>query len=144
MFLKPNNLLILKESNSGRRWSLAAQLTYIGMHDQISVPIGFSTDLASTPRFLWAFFPPFGLYAKAAVVHDFLYVEQPLVYGENITIRKRISRKDADGLFRRIMHESGVGIIKRYLMYWSVRIGGFRSFNRNRKQLENNNVRETI
>lgn len=139
-FLKLKSLLILQETSKGKRWTLVKPLCYVGMHELITVPAGFETDLASTPRLFWAFLPPFGLYAKAAVVHDYLYNKQPLVYGQNITITQRISRKDADGLFRRIMRESGVGIIKRYLMYWSVRAFGFISFNRHRKQLENANV----
>lgn len=40
---------------------------------RIIVPILSVTDLASTPRFLWAFLPPHGKYKFAAVIHDFLY-----------------------------------------------------------------------
>ena len=39
----------------------------------ITVPAGTITDLASVPRWLWAVFPPHGRYAKAAIVHDYLY-----------------------------------------------------------------------
>lgn len=44
-------------------------------HDEltVTVPIHFKTDFASTPRFLWAFFPPYGKYTEAAVLHDYLY-----------------------------------------------------------------------
>ncbi len=38
----------------------------------ISVPKGYITDLASVPRFCWAFIAPFDV-ARAAVVHDILY-----------------------------------------------------------------------
>ena len=37
----------------------------------ITVPSGFITDLASTPRLLWAFIAPFDV-ARAAIVHDLL------------------------------------------------------------------------
>jgi hypothetical protein len=39
----------------------------------VTVPAGFSTDLATVPRWLWWLFPPFEpQYAAAAVLHDFL------------------------------------------------------------------------
>ena len=41
--------------------------------DVIYVPEGYVTDLASVPRLLWALFPPHGRYAKAAIIHDWLY-----------------------------------------------------------------------
>ena len=40
--------------------------------ETITVPTGFITDLASTPRILWAFIAPFDV-ARAAIVHDLLY-----------------------------------------------------------------------
>ena len=40
--------------------------------ETITVPSGFITDLASTPRILWAFIAPFDV-ARAAIVHDLLY-----------------------------------------------------------------------
>ena len=42
----------------------------------ITVPAGFVTDFASTPRAIWAILPPTGRYQLAAVVHDFLYWDQ--------------------------------------------------------------------
>lgn len=43
----------------------------------IVVPAGFITDFASIPRFFWRILPPFGKYAAAAIVHDFLYATKP-------------------------------------------------------------------
>ena len=40
--------------------------------ETITVPSEFITDLASTPRILWAFIAPFDV-ARAAIVHDLLY-----------------------------------------------------------------------
>ena len=37
-----------------------------------TVPNGFITDLASTPRLLWNLIAPFDV-ARAAIVHDLLY-----------------------------------------------------------------------
>ncbi len=41
--------------------------------DIIHVPAGFVTDLASVPRIFWTLLPPDGKYAKAAIIHDYLY-----------------------------------------------------------------------
>ena len=40
--------------------------------ESITVPSGFITDLASTPRKLWNVIAPFDV-ARAAIVHDLLY-----------------------------------------------------------------------
>jgi hypothetical protein len=39
----------------------------------IRIPVGFTTDGASIPSFLWSIYPPWGRYSRAAVAHDFLY-----------------------------------------------------------------------
>ena len=39
----------------------------------IYVPVGFVTDFASIPRFLWPLISPIDEHGKAAVVHDYLY-----------------------------------------------------------------------
>lgn len=41
--------------------------------DIIKVPKGFITDLASIPRIFWPILSPIDEYAKAAVLHDWLY-----------------------------------------------------------------------
>lgn len=53
-----------------------AQLKSIGVRintkGKVTVSKGFDTDLASVPRFAWAFIAPFDI-ARAAVIHDYLY-----------------------------------------------------------------------
>lgn len=41
--------------------------------DWLTVPAGFVTDLASTPILVWPILPPWDEYARAAVVHDYLF-----------------------------------------------------------------------
>jgi hypothetical protein len=90
------NAKILAEFQPPRKWKLGRDLTYttdelmgneikalqdIGVDVKrdtnispvaITVPTEFITDLASTPRILWAFIAPFDV-ARAAIVHDLLY-----------------------------------------------------------------------
>ncbi|MGY8632556.1 DUF1353 domain-containing protein [Bradyrhizobium sp. 14AA] len=42
----------------------------------VTVPVGFVTDFASIPRAFWSLLRPDGIYAYAAVIHDWLYWEQ--------------------------------------------------------------------
>jgi hypothetical protein len=42
----------------------------------ITVPVGFVTDLASIPRIFWTMLRPDGEYAYAAIIHDYLYWTQ--------------------------------------------------------------------
>ena len=90
------NAKILAEFQPPRKWKLGRDLIYTPealMGDEIkalqdigvdvkrdtnispvaiTVPTEFVTDLASTPRILWAFIAPFDV-ARAAIVHDLLY-----------------------------------------------------------------------
>ncbi|EJQ8214212.1 DUF1353 domain-containing protein [Salmonella enterica] len=80
--------------------------------DVISVPAGFVTDLASVPRVFWILLPPDGKYAKAAIIHDYLY---------DNALR---TKKEADKIFLDGMTVLGVPRWKRTVMYWAVRMFG--------------------
>ena len=82
----------------------------------IRVPAGFITDWASVPRVFWRLFPPWGPWSPAALVHDWLYFEQP------------VSRKEADLVFLDIMRRIGVPFLTRRMMYWGVRVGGWHAW----------------
>jgi len=107
-----NQLVVRENPADNEEFILAEDLVYEGNQDTFVIPAGFITDFASVPRILWNLFPPYGKYTKAAVVHDYHYINQG------------ISREDADGIFRRMMRELGVGYVRRYLMWAAVRIGG--------------------
>lgn len=81
---------------------------------KIIVPKGWVTDMASTPRFIWSIFPPFGKYGFASVIHDYLY-ESPEIL---------VSRKFADAEFKRIMISNGVSKIVASIFYIYVYILG--------------------
>ena len=86
---------ILAEFQPPKKWKLGRDLTYtttdlsavevkslqdVGVAvvrdtnktEVFTVPTGFITDLASTPRLLWNVIAPFDV-ARAAIVHDLLY-----------------------------------------------------------------------
>ena len=109
--------LIITIMPDGRRGKLFHQFTYhIGSRysqDKITVPVGFVTDFASSPFFVWSFIPPWGRYSKAAVIHDYIYQTK---------IR---TRKEADGIFLEAMLVLKVPKWKANLMYHGVRAFGW-------------------
>ncbi len=80
--------------------------------DVIHVPAEYVTDLASISRLLWSVFPPHGRYAKAAIIHDWMY--------ENGLRTKRA----ADRIFLDGMVVLGVPHWRRLMMYCAVRLFG--------------------
>jgi hypothetical protein len=111
-FTTPADLRVL----DGKRWELLTAFVYhVGQYPSahvITVPAGFVTDLASVPRFLWVVFPPHGRYAKAAIVHDWLYSHG------------NVSRKQADLIFLEGMLVLGVPHWKARVLYFAVRLFG--------------------
>jgi len=80
------------------------------------IPMGFETDLASTPRFFWPIFPPFGKWTSAAVIHDYLY-----------RVPSR-SRREADAALYDGCICLGVTKFRAWIMWAAVRLFGFMSF----------------
>ncbi len=73
------------------------------------VPVGFFTDLASVPKFLWWLFPPHGKYTRASIIHDYMLNSE------------LVSRKDADHCFREQLELARVSYLTRQSMYIAVR-----------------------
>ncbi len=119
----------------------------------ILVPVGFVTDFASVPWGVRNLFPPMGLHARPAIIHDLLYrIEgdlpnllerlsmpapgQPMLSPEEITAylnetaarpwvnTRRYTRAEADDVFREAMQVVGVPAWRRTLMHRAVRLGG--------------------
>ena len=107
-------------------------LKYCGLRvtnkNVVSVPKGYITDLASVPRFCWAFIAPFDV-ARAAVVHDILYEKINTAYkGEKILTKhdREKYRKVADDVFKEGM-ESAVPPVPKWKIwaaYNAVRVFG--------------------
>lgn len=111
-------------------WAVQSALEYQVGDDPdelIIVPPGFVTDLASVPRAVWSFYPPDGPWAKAAIIHDFLYATKGT--GEwhthrGITRVAPYSRKEADDILKEAMADRKVGKWEQGVIWASVRFGG--------------------
>jgi hypothetical protein len=101
------------DRGDGSRWQLVEPLTYQGRDELFVVAAEFETDFASVPRAFTWLIPRYGRYTKAAILHDFL--SQRAAAGE-------LAWVDADGIFRRVMRELGVPLLRRWLMWAAVRL----------------------
>lgn len=113
--------LKIKEVEGGEEFELLEALIYEGNTDTFIVPAGFIMDFASIPGWANWLLPKLGKYNKAAVVHDYCYYAKPLVSGG----MRRITRREADGVFRKIMRELGVPMWQRYTIWLAVRLAGW-------------------
>lgn len=103
------------EVATSRLFRLISPLQYTGKQETFIVPAGFVTDLATVPQVFQWLVDDHGAYTQAAVLHDWLCIEAHA---------GRLSRRDADGLFRRVLREENVAWLRRWLMWAGVRAGG--------------------
>ncbi len=87
----------------------------------VRVPTGFVTDLASIPRVFWSLLRPDGAYTYPAIVHDYLYWQQPC------------ARETADMILRFGMEDFGIGRLTIETIFNAVRLGGAGSWSENQK-----------
>lgn len=106
------------------RWALVDALVYQGRRDRFVVPAGFRTDFATVPGPVRWLVPRFGTFTLAAILHDWL-VTEGLCTGV-------VTSRDADGIFRRVLRESGVPVLRRWLMWAGVRWGALTGERRRR------------
>lgn len=96
-------------------WLLLRPFGYVpeGWSVPITVPAGFVTDLASIPALLRPVFDRNDASRQPAVLHDWLYCEQPC------------DRDLVDSLFLEALERAGVGFLRRWAMYAGVRAAGW-------------------
>jgi hypothetical protein len=117
-------LTITEVALNWRVWRIEQNFTYEvgdkGSGRFITVPAGFQTDGASVPQILWAMFPAWGSYSRAAVIHDLLchQINIGLPHPEAKT------RKEADAIFMEAMIVCGTGWFTRRILFLGARFGG--------------------
>lgn len=132
VFASNNSPLV--RTNDGRNFVL--QEPVIVQRDdgaRFRVPVGASSDGASTPCELWPTLPPFGKYWLAAVVHDAAYrgtLERQTVKDE--WLPAMLPKLECDGLFLDCMIALGVNELERETLYEGVSRFGWKAFNADR------------
>lgn len=104
---------------SSRLFKLTSQYRYYSHMGLITVPVGFITDGSSFPRIMWSIFYPFDNSFGAAVIHDYLYSKN----------NNKFTRREADTIFRVGMSAFGVSWLKRWIVYYTLRIFGCFHYN---------------
>ena len=108
------------------RFKLISPFEYhVGMYPSneiINVPEGFITDFASVPRVFWSILSPIDEYAKAAVLHDFIYRVAPY------------ERMRCEEIFLEAMIVLKVPEWKRHAIYRSVYLFGWKRWNELRRE----------
>lgn len=107
---------LIADIDGGLPYELEAPFAYYSdlLGRWVTVPTGFSTDLASVPKVLWNVLPPMGNYSDAAVIHDWLYQHNGVTRGQ------------ADAVLNEAMEVCGVGRWTRWVIYSGVRVGGWK------------------
>ena len=125
-FLTP---LIVENMPSGKQFRLYFNFSYLWKRENIEIHVasGFVTDFASIPRIFRIIIPKLGRQNKAAVVHDAIYQGEYTTPNTDLD-KWPLTRKEADMIFLDGMKDLGVVKWKRFLMYYSVRIGGWTSW----------------
>ena len=97
----------LRNLADGRQdhWQTLAPFVFQDGSTLYVVPANFGNDLASVPRMFWGVIDPSNDVAPAALVHDWLYASRGLVR----PWLPKISRAQADAVFRRALRANGVG-----------------------------------
>jgi hypothetical protein len=127
-FTKPVRVEVLNY----RRFKLLEGFDYYrsgNPEDIISVPAGFETDFATTPRALWGILPPTGTgknrYCQCSVLHDYL---------GDAACTIAVTRKEADNIFLESMLALKVNKFIAYLFYYNVRLFGKKYFKNTLKE----------
>ncbi|MGW0181763.1 DUF1353 domain-containing protein [Nocardia sp. NPDC003345] len=102
---------LVVEEIDGTFWKTREPLRYAGSQEEFEVPAGFRTDFASVPRPVVWLVPRYGVYTRAAILHDYLLRSEV------------VSAVDADGIFRRALRECDVSVPRQWMMWAGVRFG---------------------
>ena len=100
---------------------------------QFRLPVGSTTDGASTPAIIWPGIPPFGPHWLPAAFHDGAYrgyLERIDEHGE--WVRAMLPKTECDDLLWEGMVCTGCSPVIRALIYEGVRLGGEASFKEDR------------
>lgn len=112
-FLDP----LVVQWTGNNRWVLHNELRCISTKGTtFYIPAGFETDLASIPQIIQNLLSPTGPWARASVLHDWLYD------------RRILPREECDDLFYEAMIDDGVekGLAK--ALYFAVKAFGERTY----------------
>jgi hypothetical protein len=90
----------------------------------IQIPRNFEFDGSSSPRFLWWALPSYGNFFFAALIHDYLYLNQYM----HTNIGYKQAQKLADKEMLIWSNEINENKLDNKLRYWAVRLFGRKAY----------------
>jgi hypothetical protein len=119
-FLSP--LTVNIDHTAGRYFArILLPFTYqLNVDEYIRVPVNMQTDFTSIPNWARYFYSPMGRWAKAAVVHDYLYAGGWIRLIATNEVYRRPLKQEADEIFRLAMLRLGVTERNAKIMYRAV------------------------
>lgn len=117
----PSYTRLLVRPISPTEWRVERAWVYDSPRETIVVPEGMTFDGASVPRLLrWFAQPMEPRLVAAALVHDLLYRRKPA-----LNTGEKLRRIDADRVFLRILLEDGERVLRAWILFAAVRVGGW-------------------
>lgn len=101
-------------------WEVVEDFTIDIDGHAITIPAGFTTDLATIPWILRGLINTYELGTTGPIVHDYCYVQQGLISADG----RSINREQADRFFAALMFADGVAIWRIACAYYAVRVAG--------------------
>jgi len=126
---KPELHTIYDEEEGVRLYYSCEPLVFDMGGDACLVPPLFLSDGLSIPRLFRSIFSKSPSYIYAGIAHDYCYRILP----------KKMTRKQADKLFLKLMKGYGVGFFTRRAIYRAVRLGARKSWRVKRPQFAKDN-----
>lgn len=113
-----------------RQWDVRREGTYEGAYgDRWTIPVGFTTDLASIPWWARWLVDTWGAHTGAALLHDWLRYLARLNADALLALEARlgvpqapVTERQSDGLFRRTLRLGDMPAPLAWLMYLAVRL----------------------
>ena len=115
----------------GRTFVLLADVYFLSADGtRYLLPLGATSDGASTPREGWPLLPPFGRYWPAAYLHDCAYRNTLCVLNNRVQswLPASLPREKCDALFKEAMQSLGVNNLEMETIYEAVALAGESSF----------------
>lgn len=117
--------LLSQEPGGACRFRLEHSFSYLLRGCVLTVPAGYTWDLASVPRALWWAVAPFSLGDSGPLLHDYLYGCEGVPPPGACLPHRTFARAEADALFLREMERDGIPWWRRRAAYLAVRAAGW-------------------
>lgn len=116
-----------------RKWEIIDDFQFKLRNNKYVIPSGFVFDAVSVPTPLSLFVSPIGVLLLGGLVHDYIYKYEVLLKEDKKSVSSKITRKEADEIFRDINLDHNGMTTLNYIAYYAVRLGGFIPWNEHRR-----------